>query len=334
MMRFALPLLATVLALVSRTTAGEDSAGFRWDDHPEQGTADLLYGGKPALRYMYAFDTSTPKRTFETFKVYHHVFGPGTEDLLTNGPGGLYPHHRGLFVGWRQTRFDGGEIDSWHCTQGVHQRHVRFLEQKADSAGGQMSAEISWNDGHGKPVINEIRSVSLAPFHFSGGPLGWDIRWTSELRSRRGKVELTGDRQHAGFQFRAAQPVAESKSARFLRPNGFPQDPKAYEVDDRKNPNSLINLRWFAMSFPINGKPYNVAYFDDPTLPKPSYFSERPYGRFGAYFKTTIQPDTVLKLNYRLIVTPGESPTREALEALYSPWAAARLPSGIVPSSN
>jgi len=327
-MRFALPLIATVLALAPRTTAGEDSAGFRWVDHPEQGTSDLLYGGKPALRYMYAFDTSTPKRTIETFKVFHHVFGPGTEDLLTNGPGGLYPHHRGLFVGWRQTQFDGGEIDSWHCTKGVNQRHIRFLEQKADSAGGQMSAEISWNDGRGKPVINEIRSVSLVPFRFSGGPLGWDIHWTSELRSRRGKIELKGDRQHAGFQFRAAQSVAESKSARFIRPNGFPQDPTAYEVDDRKNPNSLINLGWFAMSFPINGKQYTVAYFDDPTLPKPSYFSERPYGRFGTYFKTTLQPDAVLKMNYRLIVTPGAPPTRDAIDSLYSPWAAARTSSG------
>jgi len=324
MMRLVLPLVATVLLLTSRASTADDSAGFHWVDHPEQGTCDLLYNGKPALRYMYAFDKSTPKRVVETFKVFHHVFGPGTDDLITNGPGGLFPHHRGMFVGWRQTQFDGGEIDSWHCTKGVNQRHIRFVEQKADADSAKMTAEISWNDGKGKPVVNELRSVSVAPFHFTGGAPGWDIRWSSELRSRRGKVVLTGDRQHAGFQFRAAQSVADSKSATFMRPQGFPQDPKAFEVDDRKNPNSLINLGWFAMTFPINGKQYTVTYFDDPAAPKPSYYSERPYGRFGTYFKTTLQPDVALKMNYRLLVSPGDPPTREAIESLYAPWVAAR----------
>jgi hypothetical protein len=316
-------MMATLAALPSAPLWAAGSAtGFDWIDRAEQGTADLLYDGQPVLRYMYAFDRSTPKRAEETFKVYHHVFGPGTSDLITNGPSGLYPHHRGLFVGWRQTRYDGGEIDSWHCIKGAHQRHVRFVEKEADAHSGFMTSEISWNDGKGQPVINEIRSVRVTNVGAPGGPPAWQIDWISRLQSRRGKIELAGDRQHAGFQFRAAQTVAETKSATFIRPKGFPQQPKAFEVDDRKDPDKFINLGWLAMSYAINGKPYTVTYFEEPALPKPSRFSERPYGRFGAYFKTTLTPEHPLTMHYRLIVTAGSPPDRETIQSEYDRFAA------------
>ena len=114
MRRVALPAVILVLVTAVPTSAAEKSEGFRWVNRPEAGTADLLDGDRPALRYMFAFDRSNPQRAEETFKVYHHVFGPGTGDLLTKGPGGLYSHHRGLFVGWMRTRFDGETEDFWH----------------------------------------------------------------------------------------------------------------------------------------------------------------------------------------------------------------------------
>ncbi len=305
-----------------RAVAAGSGSGFEWVDRAGEGTADLLYDGKPVLRYMYAFDRSTPQRTTETFKVFHHVFGPGTEDLITNGPGGLYPHHRGLFVGWRRTRFEGGEIDSWHCTKGAHQRHVRFVEKGGDAHSGFMSAEIAWNDGKNQPVIDEVRSVRVTNVGKPGGLPAWQIDWSTRLESRRGKIELEGDRQHAGFQFRAAQSVAESKSATFIRPKGFPQQPQAFEVDDKKDPDKFTNLGWEAMSYSINGKPYTVTYFEDTSLPKPSRYSERPYGRFGAYFKTTLTPDKPLTMHYRLIVTAGDPPARDAIQAEYDRFAA------------
>jgi len=317
-------LLAAALTAHLRHTlrAAESVAGFQWVDGLEKDTADLQYDGKPVLRYMYAFDRSTPKRAEETFKVYHHVFGPGTGDLITNGPSGLYPHHRGLFVGWRQTRYEGGEIDSWHCIKGAHQRHIRFVEKGADSQSGFMTSEIGWNDGKGEPVVDEIRSVRVTNVGAPGGPPAWQIDWTSRLESRRGTIELSGDRQHAGFQFRAAQSVAETKSATFVRPKGFPEQPKPFEVDDKKDPNKFINLGWLAMSYGINGKPYTVTYFEDPALPKPSKFSERPYGRFGAYFKATLRPDHPLTMRYRLIVSAGPPPARDVIQSEYDRFVA------------
>jgi len=303
--------------------AADFAGGFEWVDRAGEGTADLMYDGKPVLRYMYAFDRSTPQRTTETFKVFHHLFGPGTEDLITNGAGaGLYPHHRALFVGWRRTRFEGGEIDSWHCIKGAHQRHVRFVEKGGDAHSGFMTAEIAWNDGKDQPVIDEVRTVRVTNVGKPGGLPAWQIDWSTRLESRRGKIVLEGDRQHAGFQFRAAQSVAESKSATFIRPKGFPQQPQAFEVDDKKDPDKFTNLGWEAMSYSINGKPYTVTYFEDPSLPKPSRYSERPYGRFGAYFKTTLTPETPLTMHYRLIVTAGAPPDRDAIQAEYDRFAA------------
>jgi hypothetical protein len=323
---YSVAIFAVLLSALAPLSVSADPAkgvgGFRWVDGPEQGTAHLLYDGSPVLRYMYAFDRSTPQRTQETFKVYHHVFGPGTQDLITNGPNGLYPHHRGLFVGWRRTIYDGREIDSWHCIKGAHQRHVRFIEKGSDAHAGFMTSEIVWNDGKGKPVIDETRSVRVTNVGSSSGPPAWQIDWTTRLESRRGKIELTGDRQHAGFQFRAAASVAKTNSATFLRPKNFPQQPKAVEVDDRKDPDKFVNLGWDAMTYEINGKRYTVTYFEDPALPKPSKFSERPYGRFGAFFQTTLTPERPLILRYRLIVTAGSPPKRDTIQAEYDRFAA------------
>ncbi|HUU31439.1 MAG TPA: DUF6807 family protein, partial [Phycisphaerae bacterium] len=70
---------------------------------------DVLFAGRPVARYMYASDTSTAKRAEETYKPYLHVLAPdGT--LLTKGPGGLYTHHRGIFIGWMKLKYDGNKV--------------------------------------------------------------------------------------------------------------------------------------------------------------------------------------------------------------------------------
>jgi Methane oxygenase PmoA len=327
MLRSAVLLLVLAVGLAPREAA-RAASGFQWVDRPEQGTADLLYNGQPALRYMYAFDPSSPQRIEDTFRVFHQVFGPGTGEAITKGAGGYEPHHRGLFVGWRDTIVEGKTLNTWSRARGkeAYQRHVRFLEQKADADSGSMTSEITWNDGSDKPFLDEIRAVRVAnvgpTVGHSVAPPIWQIDWTSTLSSRRGEIMLRGDRQHAGFQFRAAQEVAEKKSATYIRPAGFPQEPKPFEVDDRKNPDRHVNLGWFAMSYEAKRTRYTVAYFQDPALPKPSMFSERPYGRFGAYFPANVTPDKPLTLRYRLLVFTGKPPARDALQTRYDRFVA------------
>ena len=307
-----------------REMSAAEPAGdkFHWEDNAAEGVADLKFGKQPVLRYMYAYDASTPEKLHDTYKVYHHVFGPGSDTVITKGPGGLYTHHRGLYVAWNKTTFDGGQYDFWHCTKGAHQRHAKFLELEGDPESGRFQAEIHWNDETGKPVVVETRTIHVRKLEASSAPgYGWQIDWSTQLATQRGPLTLDGDRQHAGFQFRAAQAVAEANSARYLRPAAFPQTSTAIEVGDAGDPPAHINLGWFAMTYPLGDQKYTVEYFEDPSLPKPSLYSERPYGRFGAFFKTKIEPDRPLTMRYRVNVTVGDPPTVEAIQQRYDSFA-------------
>lgn len=248
---------ASVCLLVPAAMAqGAAPSEFRWENSAEKGQADLLFGDRPVLRYMYALDTSTKERAHETYKVYHHVFSPSTRKIITKGPGGKYTHHRGMFVGFSKTGFEGRKLDFWHCNKGEKLRHVRFLEMAADAETGRMAAEIHWTDPDGKPVIVETRTIVATAIED-----GWQFDWSTTLTSRRGVIELNGDRQHAGFQYRAAQAVAEENSATYVRPEGFPQQSEPYQVG---GPVKHTGLNWFAMTYPLDGKTYRVTYFEAP----------------------------------------------------------------------
>ena len=318
-MRVALPSAASLLLLLAALPA--QAAEFHWEE--PNGVTELMYGDQPVLRYMAAYDTSTPETREQTFKVYHHVFGPGTGERITKGPGGLYTHHRGLFLGWMKTGFEGKSLDFWHGKNGAHQRHVKFLDKTASGDSASMTSVINWEDAADKPVIVETRTVTVHAIEVANSDApAWQIDWSTKLESRRGEITLDGDRQHAGFQFRADQPVAEANGASYLRPANFPQQGKAIEADDKGNPPKHIDLGWFGLSYELNGERYNVEYFDNPDLPKPSLFSERPYGRFGTFFKTTLKPDQPLNMEYRVIVSHGEKPSPEAIQKRYDAFLA------------
>ena len=314
MNRIMFALLLLTIATAHRGAASAADVVFHWENNENAGTADLLLGDQPVLRYMYAFDASTPERLHDTYKVFHHVFGPGSKTIITKGPGGKFTHHRGLYVGWNKTGFEGKSADFWHCSKGAHLRHAKFIEMTGDAKSGGMTAEIHWNDADGKPVIIETRSVLVSKEPTTGG---WQIDLSTRLASQRGDITFDGDRQHAGFQFRAAQPIADSNGGRFLRPATFPQEEVAIQVGDKGNPPPHINLGWFALTYELDGQRYNVEYFDNPNLPKPALFSERPYGRFGTFFKTTLKAGSPLKLQYRVVVSAGDQPAVGAIQSRY-----------------
>ena len=297
---------------------------FQWKQDDKTGIAVLQRGDKPVLQYMYAYDPSTPERLTETYKVFHHLFSHDGKTRLTKGPGGLYPHHRGLYVAWNKTGFEGTSADFWHCTNGAHQKHARFVTLEGNAEHGWMTSEIHWNDKTGQPVIVETRTIDIREYPVPDSKLepGWQIDWQTKLESKRGPITLDGDRQHAGFQYRADQPVADAKSARYIRPPGFPTDPNAVNVDEKKQPPEHIDLGWLCMSYELNGQTYHVQYCESPKLPKPSRYSERDYGRFGAFFQTTLQPDQPLIMVYRLYVTTGPAPSRERLQTQYDQFVA------------
>lgn len=313
--------LSLVFEGLLRVSSLSAADGFQWDE-PHPGEYRLRLGEAPVISCMTAYDDSTPERREETYKVYTHVYGPKSGDLITKGPGGLYPHHRGIYLAWNKTIAGDRSYDFWHCPpkSGVHQRINGVPELKADPERASIKLAIDWNDGEGKPVVRESRELTVRA---QQEPVaGWIIDVRSELTSQRGDLRLEGDRQHAGLQFRAPQEVAEKESARYVRPAGFPQEPEAHQVDDSGDPPRHIDLNWLTMTYATNGKQYSVEYFADPSLPKPALYSERPYGRFGSFFKTVLKGNTPLVLRYRFNISESGPDVQENIQRRYDAFVA------------
>jgi hypothetical protein len=290
----------------------EDKETFSWKD-TEGEYMDLFFGGRKTTRYMYAYDTSTPQRVFETYKPLHHVFDAQGTNLLTNGPDGehtytkgvKYPHHRGIFIGWNKLEFGGKRFDLWHMP-GVAQVHQKFLEMAAGPVLARSSSLINWNDKGGEAMIVERRQVTVFG---QREPTVLLLEFQSELKAVRGDIFLDGDPEHAGMQYRAHNDVAtggkEVKATYLFHEDGI-------------NPKKDMDLPWAAMSCGLNGRRYSVLHMNHPDNPKQTLYSAyRDYGRFGAFFKKKIGAGETLTLRYRILVVEGEMPKRGALAKRY-----------------
>ena len=68
---------------------------------------------------------------------------------------------------------------------------------------------------------------------------------------------------------------------------------------------------WAGWRVVVGGQRYYTLYLDHSQNPKPSYYSERDYGRFGSYFKASVEPGRPLSVRYRLIFGTKELSTIE-----------------------
>ncbi len=288
---------------------------FSWRD-TEGEYLDFLFDGRKVTRYMYALDRSTKQRVLETYKTFLHVFDAAGENLLTNGPDGLhpymtdkvlYPHHRGIFIGWNRLEFGGKRYDFWHMgEQGRVQKHQKFLELTAGPVLARSNSLVHWNDKDGRTIIAEQRKTTV--FHQSE-PTVLLLEFLTELKAVNGDVFLDGDPEHAGFQYRPHDDVAKGgkdvKAVYLFHKDG---------IDAHKDK----DLPWAAMSYGLNGKRYSVLYMDYPDNPKPVIYSAyRDYGRFGAFFKKKINDGDTLTLRYRIWISEGRMPERVKLANKY-----------------
>ncbi len=283
---------------------------FHWEDTPGK-HADLRLGDKPVLRYMYeAVDDSSKERRAETFKVYHHVYDPAGERLVTKGPGGLFQHHRGVFYGFNRITHGGDKkADTWHGNNGESQTHEEVLSQEEGPVLGRHRVAIAWRGRDGQPFAHEEREITV--YNTPGGRL---IEFASRLTSADGKVKLDGDPQHAGVQFRASQDVPDktAKLTYYLRPDGKDKPGSFRNWPQNKD---HVNLPWNALSFVLGDQRYTCVYVDHPRNPKEARFSERDYGRFGSYFEAELVGDQSLNVNYRFWLQEGEMTVEEAAAA-------------------
>jgi hypothetical protein len=267
------------------------------------------------LRYVYeSLDTSNAAERERTYKPFHHVYDFTGTDFLTKGPGGRYTHHRGIFYGFSRNAYtrpdqSTGRADTWHAAGQAFQEHINFLEQHADGRGARLCTAIGWHGERGEQFARESRELDVR--HDELGRLWIDFQ--STLTTEFPQVICDGDAQHAGFQFRAHNEVADTTAPQtyYLRPDGVAQkgetrNPANNPSPDRPEDALCMNEPFKGMSFIVGGERYTVAYLDHPQNPKPTWYSERDYGRFGSYFVATLTPDQPLVVRYRLVILKGE----------------------------
>jgi hypothetical protein len=287
----------------------ETAERFSFRDTPGQ-HLDVLLDGKLIARYMDAYDTSTPERHEETYKPYLHVFDAEGKAPITKGPGGLFPHHRGIFIGWMKIGHNGKTYDRWHMKGGeiVHQK---FTEEKADGDHGTFTSLTHWNDENGKPIIEEERTMT---FRRPSGPGRLVIDFTSRLKAVNGDVTLDGDPEHSGVHFRPANDLDTAETVYVFPKEGA-------------KPHRDLDYPWVGETFTLHGKKYSVVEMSDPGNPKKTKWSAyRDYGRFGAFPTAAIKSGEALVLKYRFLIADGEMPPVEAIEKSWDDFAGAKEP--------
>jgi hypothetical protein len=286
-----------------------DGPKLEWVDEPGKHRT-LMSDGKPLVRYMYeALDESTEERRGETYKPYLHVYSPDGETLLTKGPGGLFPHHRGIFYGFNKITYgDGKKCDTWHCTNGAYQSNEEFIESAVNGKQATLKVAIDWHGRGGEVFAHEKRTMTITPDENKTL-----VDFGSTLKTASDKpIHLDGDPQHAGVQFRATQHVPDktAKQTYYIRTDGKgkPGETRNWDHNKKDAPHNeeCTNRPWNAMSIVVDEKRFTVLYIDNPNNPKPARYSERDYGRFGSYFVADVTKDEPLEVNYGFVIVPGE----------------------------
>jgi len=233
------------------------------------------------------------------YKTFHHVFGDDGKGLITKGAGGQYTHHRGLFLGWAKTSTAGGaKGDWWHC-KGVSVRHKEYKD-------GGATVVNDWCNGEGTPVVRDTRAVKTSVLKDGTRQMDFDIT----VESLDGDLNLNGDPQHAGFQFRAHNGVTKSH-AKYVRP----------ATAENKGNDVWINSPWMVGTFDHDGTAYTVQHMQHPENPKfaETVYSTRNYGRFGAYAPHKVKEGEKLNLKYRILIG-NKAPTQDKAQARFEAW--------------
>ena len=299
---------ATVfVSAISMTLSPVRGAEFSLKDTPGD-HLDILSGGKIVGRYMYGHDVSSSERRVETYKPWLHVFDAEGAGPITKGPGGEFPHHRGIFLGWNKMTVAGKGYDRWHM-KGGDQVHQKFAVQKAGPDGASFTSVVRWmGDTSDATLIEEERTMSFLP---PPAPAYALVDVVSRLKAVGGETVLDGDPEHAGLQFRPSNEVSRADTV-YLYPK------------QNADPHKDRDYPWFGESFTLAGKRFSVVYLNHPGNPKDARVSAyRNYGRFGAFFKTTIPAGETATFRARILVQTGELPTPDAIQKLWNDYAGA-----------
>lgn len=292
--------------------SGADVSVFSWQDDPGK-HMDLLFGQKKVFRYEYELDSQLVKGKTLTAKnkVFFHIYDLSGEHLITNGyEDGVWPHHRGIMIGWRDVGFRDQELSFWGMEDLTTQKHVKFVKKTAGPVLATLEALIHWNDSTGTTVLEEHRLATVYHQHRPGIML---LDFSSNLKAINGPVTLDGNAEHAGVQYRAHNDVAAEAPGS--------EKPTYFFNKEGIDPTTDYNLPWVGMSYGLNNKTYSVVEMNDPDNPKPATWSAyRDYGRFGPYIKYDLEHNESFDVNYRFWISESAMPDRGKIAAKYKAY--------------
>jgi hypothetical protein len=240
-------------------------------------------------------------------KPYLHIYNESGE-LLTNGgldrqgkPTGRFPHHRGIFIGWK-TISELGSFDLWHMNNGGKMEVLRLAKLEGTKESATLVAEIAWRagkmDGTGNDrLLTETRTLVLT--RPEGKRTQIDARFV--LVPAR-DLRLAGDLQHSGVHFRASDEVsARNKQTSYLWQPGLP---------GAGGKVASTEMQWCRLLFPFRDKWYACTEFSAPSNPVEE-LSWRDYGRFGFFFKRSLTRGELLALEYRFAIEQVRAPATD-----------------------
>ena len=296
------PLLFRSIAALVALPLFSHAADFSIQETPGK-HIDILQNGKIVGRYMTEHDVSTPDKRLETYKPYLHIFDAEGTAPITKGPGGDFTHHRGILIGWMKIGVNGKTYDRWHM-KGGDQVHEKLVAQ--NPAKGSITSLVKWMGEGSDVIIEEERTMSFLP---PVAPAYAVVDVTSKLKAVAGDTTFDGDPEHAGLQFRPANEVDRTKGVYV-----FPKEDA--------QPHKDLDYPWFGETFSLNNQDYSVVYLNHPANPKDARISAyRDYGRFGAFFKTSVKKDEVLTLKARFLIVKGKMPATAIIQQCWNDYA-------------
>ena len=269
---------------------------------------EVLLEGRPVARFIHGEGQ---------FKPYLHLLGEAGE-LLTNPgmdfsgkPTGMFPHHRGIFIGWNKITSNLGSFDLWHFNNGGRMEVLRFDKLEGGKDSATLEATIAWRAGKKDESGSDLLLTETRTLKFSRpapGSTQVDARFS--LKAARA-LQLGGDRQHAGIHFRAANEVSlRAKETSYVSSpenketkgrDWTPEPPKKGKDGQpvkEEEPPPKGELNWCRLLFPIGERWYAATELNAPANPS-GELSWRDYGRFGFFFKRRLAAGETLDVNYR-----------------------------------
>lgn len=248
------------------------------------------------------------------FKPYvKELFTPSGLNVLLDAPHDHLHHHALMFA----VAVDG--VNFWAETEGSGgQAHNRFDRVSTDCRRGMCSSgfthRILWVDPNGRPLLEEDRQISVAPFE---GPGPTYVMWRTTLSVPDGRDSVTLSGSHyfgLGLRFiRSMDAVGEFR-------NADNESGVVYRGDER-----LVRSRWCAYSAPVEGKVVTVAMYGSPMNPRhpTTWFTmAKPFAYLSATLGLHEEPLEIvagkpLMLHYHILLW-DRAVTWEELDREYS----------------